>query len=231
MTRTQPPSQIPTTEATLPPADDPQDDQDLTTSQPPSSSAQNRSSDPQSPPSGPRAGGTGSGSAAGPSIGQRDVRASFRASTTDAAATKQLARMIMGPLGMLLVVIGRLIHARRTPDLRFGRNSVWIPDEAEQRQIGEPLARIIARRVPAIDGSEGEVSDAMDLIQAGVGAVGFAVVQLAEEDALGTVEMSPQPQPEPEQPEPVVDLDDDTIARMAGSGQLSPFDLTMVPGI
>lgn len=229
MTRTPPQPTLPPQAVSLPPAED-----DLPPpNQGPPSSDPNQDYPPSS---GPRGSSTGSGPGDGPSIGPRDVRASFRASTTDAAATRQLAKMIMGPLSLLLVLIGRLIHARRTPDARYGPTPVWLPTPEQQKDIGEPLARLIARRVPAIEGSEGEISDAMDLIQAGVGAVGYAVTHLGYEDYLhqhggNPAEATPPPRQPAAEPAPVEDTPDDLLAHLAANGSLSPFDMQLVPGV
>lgn len=95
------------------------------------------------------------------------------ASTVDPAL---LAGEVVKPLIFMASAIIRLVRRRRRPNIG---PEVWLADEQDQSAIGDPLARMAARRIPD---EVGPATDAMDIFGVGIGVAGYTLKNLADED-------------------------------------------------
>lgn len=87
-------------------------------------------------------------------------------------------------------LLGELLNRRRaTP----ATPHVWLFTEADHELITAPLSRIAARRVPSGLLGDGDAGDVVDLVQLGVGAVGYGVTNArVERTAAGPTIPAPE---------------------------------------
>lgn len=108
---------------------------------------------------------------------------SSRASTERLDPT-DLQGMTHAVVGMASMVI-HWARARRRPNLH---PSVWVADDEDQANIGDPMARLAARHAPI----GGEASkDAIDVVEMMMGTTAYALKHLPNE----ALEFSPEEEP------------------------------------
>ena len=91
----------------------------------------------------------------------------------------------------MAAMVGEFLHSRRTPGQH---NAVWIMADEEMMGIGEPIARIVARRIP--EGIAGD-SDLGDGLQVAMVSTGYAIRSFRDEAELArTGATMPQSGPE-----------------------------------
>lgn len=110
--------------------------------------------------------------------------------STNPALVRSIAPLVATALSAIAVGL-HLWRSRRRP------TSAWLMSETQAHDMAQPLARLLARRVP--DGA-GELvdSDVGDLIDFGVQATGYAVgAMIAEAQTPAVEEESPEPPVDP----------------------------------
>lgn len=73
------------------------------------------------------------------------------------------AGAVFGLVAQALVLVGVAVHAWRTPG---PANAAWFMTEADANQIGQPLSRIVARKIPVGPGAASDVADGVEVAMA-----------------------------------------------------------------
>jgi hypothetical protein len=107
-----------------------------------------------------------------------------------------IASALLQPLVTIVGMVTMLVHTLRTP----GENEVWMATPDELVGIGQPLARIAARRIPkGLD--SGRAGDLSDGLEAAFGATAYTLRNIdAEREWKATRGYVPAPGPTAERP-------------------------------
>jgi hypothetical protein len=110
--------------------------------------------------------------------GAGSAAASPPGSTRVSTRSPSTARITAGGLGEAMTAIFRGVGEALNHWTALGDDDpIWLPTDAEAKGVGEPLGRIIARRVP--DLPAGDASDLADGITAAIPALTYAVKNAA----------------------------------------------------
>lgn len=151
--------------------------------------------DPQQTQEQPAAGGDG---------GDSGEQTRSRVSTSDLISLKKRVETGTRVAGVLARAVGGLLNGRLA---RHADDETWRLDKQSEREIAEPIGRILARRVPLPDGSSTMHADLADGLEAGAAVFGYIMKSLqAAADASRLQQpqgrQQQQEQPAPAAPEP-----------------------------
>lgn len=110
-----------------------------------------------------------------PSEASAAPRTSSRASSASRAANEATTRLVEGTMRGLVLQAGALANGYLAPP-EEAAHGLYLTDEDDAAAIGEPLAGIVARRVPDVPGAGNP--DVADAIAAAVGLLVFGLKQL-----------------------------------------------------
>jgi hypothetical protein len=115
---------------------------------------------------------------------------------TTGSSRGSIASALLQPLVTVVGMVAMLVHTLRTP----GENEVWMATPEELVGIGQPLARIAARRIPkGID--SGRAGDLSDGLEAAFGATAYTLRNIdAEREWKATRGYVPAPGPTADRP-------------------------------
>lgn len=95
--------------------------------------------------------------------------------TSTRASTEDVRTALRALVQLVLSLVTAILNRRLAPE----GSDTWKADEEDMAAIGEPLAKIAARHIPASDVLVGDVADG---IAAGVGTANYALKNLRRAD-------------------------------------------------